>query len=766
MVKLPEYEHETKIQPAPVSDALNATKGLTNAYGAIGQFGASIAQRSANEQARMAGEEAGQTPGRELFPAITEADAHYVQAYEQQSSQVLVTQADKLINDLYLKFKSVKNPSERDLSTLQESAEASIADLVELAPPSIRGNLKAKIEQKYNSAIYSASESVIKANQVRQQDIFDNYLIAENKNMLQYIATGQFDKANKSYEDIEMALDVNRQSIGEDEYAKARAILKASSDYATANYGRIEAYKEGGERAEANYIRTYSEKEQKGISIAERKSIVDGLIKAHAEDVKARRLSQDLSYSDAHTELLALDGNVPVERWREYQSKVSPQQFNSLQELYMRLQSDNLQANRLVNAISQDLNDPVAMTKYSDKEINTYFDMIVNKQAQAAAEKGIEIERPLLAQANIAASIPAKIPSYIDKLEKAVKYGGREQARDAAAAISALKVTNPAAIEGLDKEVAATANLFNTIRTDTPKEEWEAIEDARKSVFQLTPDVKEERMQYAQQIMSKNHGGKGSYNTSNAVLRKKLEGYMGGKRLLSKNVVIPDGMVNQFRTLLPSQLMITPNEEQAFQAVADQLKQTYDLTRTNNRDEFMRNAPERAAQKLDVGYFLNNSKAYALHKAIEENQMLNADPNAFVMDKLEWPNDPFKGKDIKDLDLIRQPYTKGNPKVLVNGIEQEIVIKSDVLTMQGKTLSWGFYGKKDILEVPINSSTAYGGIARWDIDEELFNSQLQGITEKDLANAIRLKTIADNEIGSELLDSDAYWILQMSGKNE
>lgn len=760
MKEIPVLQSNAKIEPGPIAESSGAYANLGKGWEIFSSVGAKIAQKQANTMAEMQGYEAGKNPGEKQLPALNEVGEHYQAAYNKQASQVILTKADRLLNDYSLQFKSLRNPTGDDLLRYEENLNKAIPQMVELSPPSMRGEIEYRINQKYNTLIAKAAESVFKADQIRQQESFDNYILAESRNMLEYIDTDERDKADSSYEAIRQALETNRQSIGEAAYFEGITLLKATKDYAEANYQRKQAYAQGGEQAEADFILNYNNKKQKDMTEAEKKSIVDGLIKAHAEDVKVRRIAQDLAYSDARTEMLALDGNVPPERWREYKDKTSSSQFNDLQELYMRLQADNVKASRLIAAISQDLNDPVAMSKYGGKELDLYFDAMSRKQEQILASQGKDNTNPLLMQANIANSVPAKIPKYVNMLETAVKYGGRDQARDAAAAITTLAITNPAAIEGIDKEVMATANLFDSIRTNTPKEDWQAIEDARKSTFKLTPEVKAERLAYAEQVMNKNHGGKGTYNTSNKILRDKIEGVMGGKRIFSKNVVIPDGMVNQFRTLLPGQLMITPNEDQAFKEIANQLNQTYDITRTNNRDEFMRNAPERAAQKQNVGYFLNNSKAYALHKFVEENKALNANPDAFVMDKIEWPDDPFAGKDIESLDLIRQPYYKGNPKILVNGIEQEVVIKSDALTSQGKQLSWAFYGKKDILETPLNSPTEYGGVGRWHLDEDLFNRQIEQIPEKLLEEAIKLKQISDFEIGPELLESDAYWLLQ------
>ena len=160
-----------------------------------------------------------------------------------------------------------------------------------------------------------------------------------------------------------------------------------------------------GEVGEADYINAYHNTDHKDMTYLEKKSIVDGLIKAAADDSKARHMSQDLAYSEAHAEIFALDGQLPVQRWREIQSKVSNQQFNNLQEQYMKLNAENVEAKRTFSAISNDKSDVKAMGKYTSKQINSYFRDAANHQQAQIEANGEVYTNPLLHEANIAATI-------------------------------------------------------------------------------------------------------------------------------------------------------------------------------------------------------------------------------------------------------------------------------------------------------------------------------------------------------------------------
>lgn len=767
---LPEYQRRATVVPAANPVGFAEKTGPTTAQLVAGAIGSKIASEASLQYAKLSGTEAGQTPGKNfIFPAITENQKAYKDAYIEQSSQVLLSRGDQAFNDIALDFSAEKNPTGSSLEQLNENSRAIISDLTAYAPKETKAEVQRRLEQKYNNMFFQAAQKVQKADQQRTAENFETFMTNTNKNMVEYYTSGNKEAGDDTYLSLNAELESKREFIGEKAYNEVKTDIKTSHDYALANAGRMEAFREGGEPAEAKYIDQYHKTQHAGITNEEKSVIVGNLLKANALDSKARALSQDLAYSQFHTELIALGGDVPPERWREVKNKVSDSQFNSLQEDYIRLTSQAFNRNKTISAISRDKDDARAMTNYSTKEVEDYFKEAVNQQRMQIEENGDPYTNPILHEAAVASTIKAKIPLFVDGLEKSIQYGDAQQAIDASKAIAALGINNPIAIDGIDKDVRSTAYAFNTLRENTKKTDEESLKEAKGTIFDLSPDVREERRLAGEKWMSESQGAnQGSYNTNNALLKALIEKNMGGKRWFGKNTVIPDGMVQQFRTLMPLYYNRIGNKEQTIKEIAEDIGQIYVETRVNHRPEFMKNAPEQVYPNMNTGSYLDNDKAYALHKMIEENKKLRESNGAFVMNTLDWADDPFVGKDVNEIDLISKPLISGNPKILLNGKEVEVVIKSDALTMapQNGVASWSFYAKSEKSEVPISDPTQFGGIGRWYADTELYGKQLEKIPRDALRAAKLAKEINDNSIHPELMDSDAYWILKAQQEAE
>ena len=327
-------------------------------------------------------------------------------------------------------------------------------------------------------------------------------------------------------------------------------------------------------------------------------------------------------------------------------------------------------------------------------------------------------------------------------------------------------------MKGLDKEARSTAYAFDVTRTNTQAGDDKALETARQSVYNLSPEILAERELDAKRWMNQSQGNGNTYENSNPALRKKIDNSMGGKRWFGRNTLIPDGMVQQFRELMPAYYLRNGDRDRAWKELVQDMSQVWIETGINNRPEYMRNPPSEVVSEMNNGSYLQNSKAFALHQMIEENKRLNADPNAFVMNKYEWKDDPFVGKNLNEIDWLRANLVKGNPKITVeyevNGKtyskERDVVVKADQLTVSpaNKVASWSFHTTvaNGAVEEPLSDLTQPNGVARWYVSPGLYAEQMGKYTREELEAANRIKLIAENDISVERLDSDAYWILE------
>ena len=138
MPELPEYKKQRHtVEPAPIVSGIQSTyNNMAKGTEWIGRMGASIAQNAANQLATLKGEEeAINNPNRQLFPAFTEADSHFVKAFENEAYNGAVQSANQLLQKQYETVLSQPLSSE-SLALFEKNSVVGLDNIMQSAPRS------------------------------------------------------------------------------------------------------------------------------------------------------------------------------------------------------------------------------------------------------------------------------------------------------------------------------------------------------------------------------------------------------------------------------------------------------------------------------------------------------------------------------------------------------------------------------------------------------------------------------------------------------
>ena len=761
---LPEFKKSVGIQPVaqPLGFA-EAAQGQAKAASFIGDLGAAVAQNAATERARRAGIEAGKTtPGIEIPIVLGKADEAFAQSYKMQEYATGLNDASQFLDRLT--FESMQNPTPSTLIEYDDAARRGIDDLTSRLSHENGDKLKQELSAGYLSNRYKLEQKIINKGEEYQAANFDKAFNNRLKSMNDLILSG----TNESYEEAtriyNSTRDVLESEVINSRFSRASVnerleLLEKTLQDSVNQKHADDLYKD----PKALELFLYNLKNQPPTQ--------DNLRKAQ---VMLSTLNQKHQLSNSFENIYMNEFMTKVNLGQFQPTDIlkaadvlSAENFSKLELTLSRDFKKKMEEQNEFAQIKVNKDDAGFLANVSSGVLDKFLEQESATRAATLTAQGTPTDNDLMNKVLTAQDYKVSFQALNNEIEAQLKYGSPEQSIGAAKAVQMFQGNQPAGITKLDKEARSVANIINALRSNTNKSEEEVAAFAKGSVYNLTPEVKEERKIAAERWMNESLGTNlGSYNTNNAKLKEKIRDVMGGHRYFGRNTVVPDGMVTTFRTLMPIYYERTGDRDIALKELAEDVGQVYPETNTNHRPEFMQNAPENVAPELNQGYFLQNSKMYALHKLVEENKALQANPQSFVMNKLEWPEDPFAGKDINEIDLLSKSLVSGNAKIMVDGKLQQIVIKSDLLTKapSSKIPSWAFYASLKDIEMPLSDSSQFGGIARWFLEPELFDNQLKRIPRKALVEAQRAKDISDNAIGIELLDSDAYWILEMQKK--
>lgn len=703
----PEYQRRQTIQPAASPTGFNgASSGLSEAFESFGALSSQIASNAAQESARIRGQEAGKTPGNAPGFAITSVDKTYKEAYIEESTKVLGTNADRLMDKLSLEFSKIPNPTGNDLVKFQEEATQGLSAIVDLGAPEVKRDLSRSVFQRFDADSMRLALSVEKADRERILANFNNATDANLVNIFNYSKRGMNDAVEDSYQTQLRNLDSVRSLIGEDKFVQGMLAAKMSKDSALAEAGLDKAYEEQGELAAIEYLKKFATSNHSGITESERDAIVPQLYNRYVKSSSIKNMDDTIHYSNAEVERQNSPNQIlPVDRMQFYQENLSPTRFNELQIQNIKAQRAASEDSALAAAMVKDFGSSQAMLNYSGKQKDQVFKALMKYDKEQTDILGQPYDNPILRAAQLAQNIKAPVTVFLDSLAIAAKFGDTAEFEQAGQAIKAMQVNNPIGLQGLDKDARAAAQLFNHYRLNTQYSGEEAAEKARNDVYGIDEDTKISRGNRYRDIL------KDKGLTDEDSFTKFVANNVGATGWFS-NSAYPSGLINKVRELLPSYFERSGNWDIATNDLFDDLKNIYKETTINNRSEIMVMPPESVLP--NAPNWISNDKAAAFKELVNSVQQSKVS-GGYVLQDLEWNNAP----DFKD--MFTKNLVSGDLKASVNGVERKIIIVSDDVTQLSttKTPSWAFmYLDDNGIPQPIMDSKEMGGIARWYPDLE------------------------------------------------
>jgi hypothetical protein len=768
--ELPIYQRKVGIQPAAApSGFTQATEGLSKSYEMFGAMSAKIASDASQQRAQMQGIKfAQENPELQAGIALNESSKAFNDAFRAEKYKVLGNQAESIASKINLEYSKILNPTGKDLELYKKNMTDALGDVLSMADPKSRGDLERAFEQTVNAGM---SQLALKVENANLNRLKDNATIASKNNLtniVDYYRLGMPDAAAQAYGQERANIESSREILGDAVTQAKIDSLDLTRD--TGIYGgqmmRLQAMQ--GTEAAAKYFNNFVENRPEGMTPSRHEQVAAQLYAMESNHLKQLGIDQSIENSKAELELIQSEGIFQPDKWEDVKTKVSPQQYNHLLIKSLQMQQSSKDLTEDMNFVLANGKNVVAMSKMPAERVNKVFDGFMKQMEQYATFNGMEFN-PILDGANIAANIGAPISKYTQMLDNAVLFADDVQASMAGEAIKKLQKENPIALKSLSKDAKDISSLFNSYRLNTAYTGAEALQQAKNDIYNVSDEERVRRAAIFTNEMKVNRYDADPDKWADHV----AEGIGAPKAGIYgfRKYMMPTDLPAKARGLLASYVERFGNFAKAEEEMFKDLNDVYKTTDTNNRQEKMALPPEVALKDVNIGQWEKNDKALSLYRFVKQNEAAKAQPNSFIFNKVEWPNNPFdsimqidgkpitfNGNGTMSVDgelitaeqfynampdsIVMQNMVPGNMELVIDGVKRKVIIQSDEITqLSADNLpSWKFnYLDENGVPQPIMGVDKSGGDVRWYPNMGLLNNQKARIPKwmQDEANIQR-----------------------------
>src|SRR6202789_850145 len=418
MANLPEYKEHVAVQPGGITESSSAFKSLSNAWGMAGTIATSIAQSSADERAKIAGLEAGNTPGRDLFPGITQTTRAFDEAYSAQEYAVVVGKAESQLNRLT--FEARKNPNASSLSEFESAANGYIRNTLSSVTPETKARLTPLLTGTYEASKLQIETDILKESRKSEQ----------NNNLL------MLDQTIKSINDM----SVEGQARQAEELA-AQQLEYLNSDYVKSTFKpkEIEEWRQNildtlrdskWQREAQQLSQQPGALENRLREMAEESPTIDNLAKQKIfNDALKRRntlrsASDNVSVNQALTKMA--DGTLTPKDVYELKNTVDVETFSQFETKYATYLAKKNNKTDVNNHIRERAKDTAFLSTLTPKQKNDFLIEETQNRVLYAQSQGIPVEDTMTELAKTARDYSMSAPMLIDMLEQKARYGPPE----------------------------------------------------------------------------------------------------------------------------------------------------------------------------------------------------------------------------------------------------------------------------------------------------------------------------------------------------
>ncbi len=700
MADLPEYKRSVGITPAGSSgDFQGAMSRVAQSEAMIGDIGAGLAQTASNEKARLDGIEAAKNPGRELFPAFTQSDKAFVQAYKEEEYSSLLYQGSKYLNDSY--ELAAKNPTAASLNSYEKNAEKALEGYLSNSQADMAPNLQRALGQMYDSKYYQLAHAVEAKNKKDMTTSFKLGFGTDMDNVGNFHLQGMHEAGNEAYtrnvQRINNALANDLITADQASEYKKAALVDNQSKYMT--YRALENEKEAAGEG-YDLLKFMADNRDDALTPLQQEQVNRNVKSALDTRQSMIATQQQLDYTKARGMLES--GELTPANMIDIQEQLSAQQFATFENEVARYNAKANQTTQALNSMAPNFGDAAAMSQYSNKQMDAVFEQMLQQQKGNAERDGEEFTGSLIEQATIAQGIKREVPMLTKQMDAAINFGSPEQALDAVRAYQMLKTNNEVSVQSIDPKTKAVGRLYELYANDTSNTPSEALNRARGDVYGVSEDVRVERQENMKDYMKAKNLN--TYDGKINHITKALD----TNHWFSENEIVPAGITTKYIELLADMSAVTPLAGDADALVIEELRKTYKKTRTNNRAEIMKIPPESVLP--NVGNFIENDKVRALKEFVENNAAIRKS-GGMTFNELSWDDAPDTTQDLRGDRLV-----KGDLSINIDGKKRKVIIVTDQVTERpsGNNYSWAFnYIDDKLRQVPLMDLTNPQAVARW-----------------------------------------------------
>lgn len=530
---LPEYTRQQGITPAASPQGFDtAMAEVASSTNIISQLGTQISQMASNEQARLAGLEAGKTPGRVLLPAFTESDQEFVKAYKAQEYNIAAISASKALETF--SFEAKKMPSNKSLETFNQQMGEYVQNNIDILSADTVQELKPKFEAQILGVNHEIQQAVFNKNQKFMQDGLKQSITQSEKDVEQLISQGLYQEAEKVKERQKNELDSDWAAYMFAPEIRQGIKKEIDDSYLRATYRKTmtDAFKVPGLAEE---LLQDAAKLSPSLENLMKQEVYLATYKNHralvrsTDEIKLAQATFDLE-ADQMTpvKMLTLKEEISAPAYADFEVKVARH--------LRKNKEDETHADYLLD----NSRDAIALANLTDAQLNEGFATLLKRGAQAAGQN-LTFEQ----EAMMAEQLEATIPSFNKKLSGGINSNNPEMAVKSARMYANLFDKNPTSVAGIDAKSKAKAELINEqiAANSTPIDAWKFASD---KIDNLTPKDIAQRRELFQAYLKDND--KKSPLQQDAWVRK-ITGF-GDKKM-------PPGIVTDFVAAMEREYMLS-----------------------------------------------------------------------------------------------------------------------------------------------------------------------------------------------------------------
>lgn len=308
-----------------------------------------------------------------------------------------------------------------------------------------------------------------------------------------------------------------------------------------------------------------------------------------------------------------------------FEDKLSPKRFAALKKLYVRETVQQASERAGFKALAEKISNGEDVTDVKPTQMSKFYNYMLGQQSDVSGKK------PTLAdEASLAASIPAPVKPFTEKLEYAALHAEPGRAAEALEAYTYIKDRKAAALDsGFDRKATATLEHAQLLVEKGGMDPAAALTRAREKVMSAKDeDIKARKSEFRK---IKSFDDKHIEETAASALE--AEDWFGRNK-------ISDDAVRTFKRFAQEGYEITGDKESAIAFAKENLSRTYGISDVTGKGKMVYMPPEKVypntSPDLMRKILVDEVKQGIDPNIADEDISIESDPLTFRRDNPSW----------------------------------------------------------------------------------------------------------------------------------